>query len=168
VARLIALLDITPLCESGRVFLTAQAPWLDDFLDELTAFPNAPHDDMVDALSMALAWLRGEGHHEYSSQPRTGEFMLYPPGYREKLLLSGETTHPNSPHYLPRQMRIDALDDAIAGGDFKGSSRKLGVAIAELETLLLRRILITLLGEVSLSLTAERHTGQLRCAMNIP
>jgi hypothetical protein len=30
----------------------------------------------------------------------------------EKLLLSGETTNPNSPHYLPRQLRIDALADA--------------------------------------------------------
>src|SRR5208282_6591068 len=43
--------SVSPLIESGRVFLPDSAPWLADFFDELTSFPAAPHDDMVDSLS---------------------------------------------------------------------------------------------------------------------
>jgi predicted phage terminase large subunit-like protein len=50
--------SVSPLCESGRVFVPDQAPWLAQFLDELTAFPSAPHDDQVDAASQALAYLK--------------------------------------------------------------------------------------------------------------
>ncbi len=45
---------ITGLLESGRVFFPKDAPWLVDFERELLAFPNAKHDDMVDAFAMAL------------------------------------------------------------------------------------------------------------------
>jgi predicted phage terminase large subunit-like protein len=41
--------------ENGKLWLPKEAPWLDDFEAELFAFPNAPHDDQVDALSQALA-----------------------------------------------------------------------------------------------------------------
>lgn len=51
---------VSPLVEAGRVFLPERAPWLADFLDELTQFPNAEHDDQVDALSQALDWMRGK------------------------------------------------------------------------------------------------------------
>jgi predicted phage terminase large subunit-like protein len=47
----------SPLVESGRVLLPEAAPWLRDFLDEVTSFPNALHDDMVDAMSQALNYL---------------------------------------------------------------------------------------------------------------
>lgn len=40
-------------CEAGNVQLV-RGPWLDDFLTELTAFPNAAHDDQVDAASGAF------------------------------------------------------------------------------------------------------------------
>ena len=42
--------------ESGRVFFPKQAPWLADLEAELFAFPNAPHDDIVDSISQALAY----------------------------------------------------------------------------------------------------------------
>jgi hypothetical protein len=41
-----------------------------EFLDELTAFPNAPHDDCVDALSGAHQALSHGGHRMRSSVPR--------------------------------------------------------------------------------------------------
>jgi predicted phage terminase large subunit-like protein len=56
----------SPLVESGRVFLLESAPWLRDFLDEVTSFPAAPHDDQVDALTMALNYLR---EHQYEPVP---------------------------------------------------------------------------------------------------
>ncbi len=40
--------------ESGHVHLPDQAPWLDDFLLEITRFPNVKHDDQVDAFSQGL------------------------------------------------------------------------------------------------------------------
>jgi hypothetical protein len=52
---------ITPTIEAGRVYLPEQAPWLANFLDELSAFPAAPHDDQVDALTQALNDSRSRG-----------------------------------------------------------------------------------------------------------
>jgi predicted phage terminase large subunit-like protein len=51
----------TATIENGFVHLPQAAPWLDDYLDELTAFPNARHDDQVDATAQALDWLKGAG-----------------------------------------------------------------------------------------------------------
>jgi predicted phage terminase large subunit-like protein len=42
--------------EQGFVHLPKSAPWLDDYLRELTSFPNARHDDQVDSTTQALAW----------------------------------------------------------------------------------------------------------------
>ena len=39
--------------EEGKVILV-RGPWLKPFLDEACSFPNAPHDDMVDAVSLAV------------------------------------------------------------------------------------------------------------------
>jgi predicted phage terminase large subunit-like protein len=49
---------VTPTIEAGRVFLPESAPWLDEYLDELSSFPAAPHDDYVDSTTQALNWLR--------------------------------------------------------------------------------------------------------------
>jgi predicted phage terminase large subunit-like protein len=49
---------VTPMIEAGRVFLPPSAPWLPDYLDELSSFPAAPHDDQVDSTTMALNWMR--------------------------------------------------------------------------------------------------------------
>lgn len=53
----------TPLCEAGRVFLPhgEEAPWLGEFLSELLAFPNAEHDDQVDAFVHGLNRLKELG-----------------------------------------------------------------------------------------------------------
>ncbi len=47
---------VSAAIESGHVFLPdpAKAPWVTGFIDQWTAFPNAKHDDMVDAASQAL------------------------------------------------------------------------------------------------------------------
>ena len=39
--------------EEGKVILV-RGPWLNQFLDEVCSFPNAPHDDQVDAVSLAV------------------------------------------------------------------------------------------------------------------
>lgn len=51
---------ITGLLEAGKVFLPKEAPWLLDFERELLAFPAGKHDDMVDALTLALSQVAGK------------------------------------------------------------------------------------------------------------
>jgi predicted phage terminase large subunit-like protein len=43
------------LSEQGRIYLPAEADWLDDYLEELTMFPSGEHDDMVDVTAYAAA-----------------------------------------------------------------------------------------------------------------
>ncbi len=47
----------SPAIESGHVYLPASAPWLEEYLDQWTAFPSGRHDDMVDSSTQALHWL---------------------------------------------------------------------------------------------------------------
>lgn len=50
---------VSPFIEGGDVELPtpARAPWVADFVNEAAAFPNATHDDQVDACTQALARL---------------------------------------------------------------------------------------------------------------
>jgi predicted phage terminase large subunit-like protein len=49
---------ITPLLESGRLFLPETGPWIETLKAQLLSFPQGAHDDLVDALSQALNYLR--------------------------------------------------------------------------------------------------------------
>ena len=65
---------ISPAIESGHVFLPdpAKAPWVADYVDQWTSFPNGKNDDMVDATSQALArmiYSTGEVWEEKKEQP---------------------------------------------------------------------------------------------------
>jgi len=53
---------VTPYIESGRVALPESAPWVNDWIEEHTAFPNGAHDDQVDNSSLALSRLFGDIH----------------------------------------------------------------------------------------------------------
>jgi len=44
--------------ENGFVFLPDQAPWLADYLSELTSFPAGRYDDQVDSTAQVLAWAK--------------------------------------------------------------------------------------------------------------
>jgi predicted phage terminase large subunit-like protein len=55
---------VSPLFEAGNVFLpdpAGGARWAGDFVEELTRFPNASHDDQVDACTQALMYMRRQG-----------------------------------------------------------------------------------------------------------
>ena len=54
---------VSPQVESGNVYLPhpAMAPWVEEFLEEATAFPHGRYDDQVDAMTQALNRLRGTG-----------------------------------------------------------------------------------------------------------
>ncbi len=53
---------VSPLIEAGKILLPKQAPWLADFETQLLDFPDGAHDDMVDAFSQYLNWLRASQH----------------------------------------------------------------------------------------------------------
>lgn len=56
--KLARLIRISPMLEAGKVALPRNASWLAEFEAELSQFPNAPHDDQVDAVSQYLNWVR--------------------------------------------------------------------------------------------------------------
>lgn len=48
---------VTPLFEAGNIYVPdpSIAPWIMEYIDELTKFPNATHDDQVDATTQGLS-----------------------------------------------------------------------------------------------------------------
>jgi predicted phage terminase large subunit-like protein len=48
----------TPRFEAGQVLLPESAPWIAEYIDELAAFPNGAHDDMVDDTSQYFLWIQ--------------------------------------------------------------------------------------------------------------
>lgn len=44
--------------ENGLVLLPTHAPWLADYISELTSFPGGRYDDQVDSTTQALAYMR--------------------------------------------------------------------------------------------------------------
>jgi len=56
--KITLLYATTPMFEAGSVLFPKQAPWLDELINELLAFPNYRHDDQADSLSQALSWIR--------------------------------------------------------------------------------------------------------------
>ena len=71
----------TPLIEAGKVYLPEKASWLFDYIEELSAFPNATHDDQVDSTTQALSWMRAEPEPEeeilvYDAMQEMGDIDL--------------------------------------------------------------------------------------------
>lgn len=57
---------VSPRIECGRVFIV-EGDWNADFLDELCAFPSAPHDEFVDIIGYAINDLFDVDDFDYSS-----------------------------------------------------------------------------------------------------
>ena len=63
---------VTPFIEAGDVEIPdpSIAPWIGDFVEEMSAFPNGAHDDRVDTMSQAL-------HHMFMGPaPRYRSFSM--------------------------------------------------------------------------------------------
>jgi len=54
--------SVTPEWEAGNIWLPHKdtAPWIEDAVSEITTFPVAPHDDVVDSMTQALRDLYGK------------------------------------------------------------------------------------------------------------
>jgi predicted phage terminase large subunit-like protein len=59
----------TPFFESGRVWLPEYKDWALDLIDEAVSFPNARYDDQVDAMVMAVLYMRDSWHVSHEDDP---------------------------------------------------------------------------------------------------
>lgn len=66
-------LVVTPMIQSGLVYLPENASWVADFISECLSFPKGKHDDQVDALVYALDYLKNQSHHGLDSFMFGGE-----------------------------------------------------------------------------------------------
>jgi predicted phage terminase large subunit-like protein len=48
----------TALIENGFVYIPETAPWLAEYVHEMTVFPNGKHDDQVDSTAQFLDWFK--------------------------------------------------------------------------------------------------------------
>jgi predicted phage terminase large subunit-like protein len=62
----------TAVIENGFVHIPETAPWLAEYLHEMTVFPNGKHDDQADSTAQFLDWFKrpfpGQGIFEYYRQ----------------------------------------------------------------------------------------------------
>jgi hypothetical protein len=49
---------IQPFVMAGNVWLPKNAPWVEEYLDQMTRFPKSSKDDMVDMTTQALVRLK--------------------------------------------------------------------------------------------------------------
>ena len=61
--------------EAGLCVLPNSAPWLDDFVSELRAFPRGQHDDQVDSLSQFLEFFMEKGATMARPRDAAGRMM---------------------------------------------------------------------------------------------
>lgn len=61
----------TATMEAGKVFIPEWAPWLDNFLAEVSAFPGGRHDDQVDSMVQYLAWFKEHSDRRVSTRKFT-------------------------------------------------------------------------------------------------
>lgn len=64
--------SVTSTIENGFAHLPDKAPWLGEYLHELTSFPKGKYDDQADSTSQALDWFKQE-----CMTPRNGLFDYY-------------------------------------------------------------------------------------------
>ena len=98
---------ISAAIESGHVFVPdpAKAPWVNDFIDQFTAFPNGAHDDMCFVAGTMIATPKGDKPIETL---KVGDKVLTPfgvdtvvraglTGYKEVVTRRGLTGTPDHP-----------------------------------------------------------------------
>lgn len=103
---------VSPLVESGRVWVSDSAPWLANFLDEVTSFPSAPHDDQVDAFTQALNWMRGS-YFDSDTWQKVGNEQLARSAQRRRIAdYSAGTMENNVNDMLAREDGVSTVGGA--------------------------------------------------------
>ena len=63
----------SPMIEAGRVWLPKNKKWSDDLYTEILQFPNAAHDDQVDAMTMAIHYMKESWRLTHPDDPYLAE-----------------------------------------------------------------------------------------------
>ena len=138
---------VAPMFEAGKIFFSVDCPLLSVLVDELVSAPNSVHDDCMDSLTQALAFLR-EGYNAWpspviiDSRPGPVEYMRaalaahsVPAGYDRRGFYPSRPILPGSAHQLSPKAAaaakrvVDGVGDTVAAieevmwgsiGDFMG------------------------------------------------
>ena len=117
------MLNQTVVIENGFVHLPKEAPWLAEYIHELSVFPNGRHDDQVDSTSQALesiaTWGQGRGLLEFYRQENEARalekseiWILQPPpamGMFQDEFGVEHYQQPDGTIHLPRPAAMAAL-----------------------------------------------------------
>ena len=66
-------LDILVKASFGVPSTSDKKEWSDEFVEELLRFPNAAHDDQVDAMVMAIHYMKESWHLSHPEDPEWEE-----------------------------------------------------------------------------------------------
>jgi predicted phage terminase large subunit-like protein len=72
--KIMRMAGCSSLIENGMLYVPEKADWLDDYIKELTVFPNGKYDDQVDSTSQAIDWIQ----RQYWNYPQVTitEFLI--------------------------------------------------------------------------------------------
>jgi predicted phage terminase large subunit-like protein len=59
----------SPMLEAGRVWLPEGKSWSNELYEEMVLFPYGKHDDQVDALTMAIHYVKDSWRLEHPEDP---------------------------------------------------------------------------------------------------
>jgi predicted phage terminase large subunit-like protein len=106
----------TAMIENGFVYIPERAPWLAEYLHEMTVFPNGKHDDQVDSTAQFLDWFK-------TPFPSQGIFEYY---RREALALRERNKpQPVQMTYAPGSMEWKAaMEERARTGQFLDPARQ--------------------------------------------
>jgi predicted phage terminase large subunit-like protein len=63
----------SPIIEAGRLWIPTNKKWSEELIEELIRFPNAAHDDQVDAMTMAIHYMKESWHLTHPDDPEWEE-----------------------------------------------------------------------------------------------
>ena len=133
----------TAMIENGFVSIPESAPWLPEYLHEMTVFPNGKHDDQVDSTAQFLDWFK---------KPFPGQniFELY---QREAEKLKHQTEPEKRKPPRPVNVRVKAPAGTGGVQTFSGRHINVGLDLIARQQVLIEQL--RSIGHVDLVLQAR-------------
>ena len=102
----------TAMIENGFVHAPDAAPWLGQYLHELTVFPHGGHDDQVDSTAQMLDWFKRAS----GPSSNAGIYELYRQRAKELRLgqMPGPQVRLRAPHGVSQVQLLSGIHCAVA------------------------------------------------------
>ena len=106
--KIMRLNSQTGVIENGFVHIPETAPWLAEYLHEMTVFPNGKHDDQVDSTAQFLEWFKKPMSNQglYDWYRRQAEKLAERPGKPQRAPIT----------YAPGSMEWQAEQEKLKRG----------------------------------------------------